>query len=57
MWIKSFDIFFIIISVILSFGVGFWGINQSPMIGIVSFIGGIVLVYYGIQVYKKFRTI
>ena len=57
MSIKSFHIFFIIISVILSFGVGFWGINQSPMIGIVSFIGGIVLVYYGIKVYKKFRTI
>ena len=57
MSIKSFHIFFIIISVILSFGVGFWGINQSPMISIASFIGGIVLVYYGIQVYKKFRTI
>jgi len=38
-------------------GVGYWGINEYPAIGILSFIGGILLVYYGIQVFKKFKTI
>jgi len=57
MSIKSFHILFIILSICLSLGVGFWGINTSPMISTGSFIGTIALVYYGIQVYKKFRTI
>ena len=57
MSIKSFHILFIIASFVLSMGVGFWGINEHPAIGIFSFIGGILLVYYGIQVFKKFKTI
>jgi len=57
MSIKSFHILFIILSIFLSLGVGFWGINRSPMISIGSFIGVVALAYYGIQVYKKFRTI
>ncbi|MDP6878440.1 MAG: hypothetical protein QGI18_07560 [Candidatus Marinimicrobia bacterium] len=57
MSIKSFHILFIILSTCLSLGVGFWGVNRSPIISIGSFVGGVALVYYGIQVYKKFRTI
>tara|TARA_B100000927_G_scaffold276927_1_gene258123 strand:- start:7 stop:180 length:174 start_codon:yes stop_codon:yes gene_type:complete len=57
MSIKSFHILFIIASFVLSMGVGYWGINEYPAIGILSFIGGILLVYYGIQVFKKFKTI
>lgn len=57
MSIKSFHILFIIASFVLSMGVGFWGINEHPAIGTLSFVGGILLVYYGIQVFKKFKTI
>ena len=57
MSIKSFHILFIMASFVLSMGVGFWGINEHPAIGILSFIGGILLVYYGIQVFKKFKKI
>ena len=57
MSIKSFHILFIIVSFLLSMGVGFWGINEHPAIGILSFIGGILLAYYGIHVFKKFKTI
>jgi hypothetical protein len=57
MSIKTFHLLFIIISFILSLGVGYWGINEHPLIGVSSFICGILLVYYGIQVFKKFKTI
>ena len=57
MSIKSFHMLFVMASFVLSIGVGFWGINEHPPIGILSFIGGILLVYYGIQVFKKFKKI
>ena len=57
MSIKSFHMLFIMASFVLSMGVGFWGINEHPAIGMLSFIGGILLLYYGIQVFKKFKTI
>ena len=57
MSIKAFHIFFIIFSFILSMGVGYWGIKDYPIIALSSFVGGALLLYYGIQIFKKFRTI
>ena len=57
MSIKTFHLLFIISSFILSLGVGVWGIKEYPVIAAISFIGSVALAYYGIQVFKKFRTI
>lgn len=57
MSIKTFHMLFIVFSFILSLGVGYWGINESPLIGLLSFIGSALLIYYGIYVFKKFRAI
>ena len=57
MSIKTFHILFIVFSFILSLGVGYWGINESPVIGFLSFIGSAILIYYGFYVFKKFRAI
>jgi len=57
MSIKTFHIIFILFSFILSLGVGYWGISKYPLISITSFVGGALLFYYGVQVFKKFRTI
>jgi len=57
MSIKAFHILFIIFSFILSMGVGYWGIKDYPIIALLSFFGGVLLLYYGIQIFKKFRTI
>ena len=57
MSIKTFHMLFIVFSFILSLGVGYWGINESPVIGLLSFIGSALLIYYGIYVFKKFRAI
>ena len=57
MSIKTFHMLFIVFSFILSLGVGYWGINESPVISFLSFIGSALLIYYGIYVFKKFRAI
>ena len=57
MSIKAFHILFIVLSFILSMGVGYWGIKDHPIIAFSSFFGGALLIYYGIQIFKKFRTI
>ena len=57
MSIKAFHILFIVLSFILSMGGGYWGIKDYPIIAFSSFIGGALLIYYGIQIFKKFRTI
>ena len=57
MSIKAFHILFIVLSFILSMGVGYWGIKDHPIIAFSSFVGGALLIYYGIQIFKKFRAI
>tara|TARA_A100001015_G_scaffold110194_1_gene122269 strand:- start:5769 stop:5942 length:174 start_codon:yes stop_codon:yes gene_type:complete len=57
MSIKAFHILFIVFSFILSMGVGYWGIKDYPIIALLSFVVGVLLLYYGIQIFKKFKTI
>ena len=65
MSLKAFHIVFIIVSVLLSFGFGVWGIythlsfgNITFLImGIVSFVIGIALIIYGINFMKKLKHI
>ena len=65
MSLKAFHILFIIVSVLLSFGFGVWGIythlsfgNVTFLImGIVSFVIGIALIIYGINFMKKLKHI
>ena len=65
MSLKAFHIVFIVVSVLLSFGFGVWGIythlsysNVTFLImGIVSFVIGIALIIYGINFLKKLKHI
>ena len=65
MSLKAFHIFFIAVSVLLSFGFGVWGIYTHlthgnlwfMIMGIASFIIGIALVIYGINFLQKLKHI
>ncbi len=65
MSLKAFHIVFVVVSVLLSFGFGVWGIythlsvgNVTFLImGIVSFVIGIALIIYGINFMKKLKHI
>ncbi len=65
MSLKAFQIVFIVVSVLLAFGFGVWGIythlsfgNVTFLImGLVSFIIGIALIIYGINFLKKLKNI
>jgi hypothetical protein len=57
MSIKSFNILFIVLSIAITIWFGIWEWNQSVLLAIVSFLVGVVLVVYGIQVLKKFKTL
>ena len=65
MSLKAFHIVFIIVSVLLSFGFGVWGVythlsfgNVTFLImGVISFVIGIALIIYGINFMKKLKHI
>ena len=65
MSLKAFHIFFIVVSILLSFGFGVWGIythlsfgNVTFLImGLVSFVIGIALIIYGINFMKKLKHV
>ncbi len=65
MSLKAFHIFFIAVSVLLTFGFGVWGIYSHlahsnlwfMIMGIGSFIIGIVLIIYGINFLHKLKHI
>jgi len=65
MSLKAFHIFFIAVSVLLSFGIGVWGVYYHFTIGnvgflvmgLVSFVIGVVLVVYGINFLHKLKHI
>ena len=65
MSLKAFHIFFIALSILLSAGLGAWGV-QSWMaegsrgglaLGVVFFLTGAALVVYGVKFLKKMREI
>lgn len=57
MSIKSFHILFIIFSLALTLWLGFWGLKESLWLGVLSFFAGGGLIIYGVNVFKKFKTI
>jgi len=57
MSIKTFHILFIILSIATTIWFGVWEWDHSVPLAIVSFLAGVGLVIYGIQVLKKFKSI
>ena len=62
--IKSFHLFFIALSILLSAWYGYFEFatpsnpgSLSTLLGVISFIVMFALVYYGYSVFKKFRNI
>lgn len=65
MSLKAFHIFFIALSILLSVGLGAWGVQSYLVegsrgglaLGIVFFLTGAVLVVYGVKFLEKMREI
>jgi len=57
MSIKSFHIIFILFTIGITIWLGVWGLNESIYISLSSFLFGVVLIVYGLNVLKKFKTI
>ena len=62
MSLKSFHIFFIVLSVILAGGFGYWGLAISPstldrLLGVLSIVSGIALVIYLVWFLKKIKKL
>lgn len=59
--LKFFHVVFIVLSILLTIGFGIWGVMQSSglflLLGIISFVIGILLVFYLIKIVKKFRQV
>ncbi len=61
MGLRSFHLFFIMISTIMSVGIGFWcflsdagrKLYGSSAIGAISLLAGVALVIYGVRFVKK----
>ena len=53
MSIKSFHIVFIFLSIIISFWLTLWGLDQSLVISMASLLVGVVLIIYAFQVIRK----
>lgn len=65
MSLKTFHIFFILVSILLAFGVGGWGVyvhmqeTDLPLLvlGIGSFAVGAALILYGLKVLRRLRRL
>lgn len=65
MSLKAFHILFVVVSVVMSLGVGAWGTHEYLAtgnslgigLGIASFVLGAGLVVYGFKVYKKLAAL
>ncbi|HMB90732.1 MAG TPA: hypothetical protein VKP65_07785 [Rhodothermales bacterium] len=63
MSLKAFHIFFIAVSVVLAFGFGVWGVYTHLaesnlgflVMGLLSFVVGIGLIFYGVNFLHKLR--
>jgi uncharacterized membrane protein YcjF (UPF0283 family) len=63
--LRSFHLFFISVSIVLSAAVGVWGIRswmdtkatEDLALGAFFFVAGIVLAFYGLKVRKKLRDL
>lgn len=58
MSLKAIHIFFIALSILLALGFGVWSIYHHQMLmGVLSFLIGIALVFYGIRFLRKLRHV
>ena len=65
MSLKAFHIFFITLCVLMSAGLGSWGVSaylagggvQPLALGVIFFIVGAVLLVYGVRFWKKMKEI
>lgn len=65
MSLKAFHIFFITLCVLMSAGLGAWGVNdyarggggQSLTLGVIFFLTGAVLLVYGVRFWKKMKEL
>ena len=61
MSLRVFHMVFIVLSILLTIGFGIWGVMQNNglflLLGIVSFVIGILLVFYLIRILKKFKQV
>ena len=57
MSLKAFHILFIVISSLMAFGLGAWGVQRlaSPVVAAVGFGAGLVLVSYGVWFWRKLK--
>ena len=63
MSLKAFHIFFIAVSILLAFGFGVWGMVYHLtygnvwylLMGIASFVIGVILIFYGINFLRKLK--
>jgi hypothetical protein len=50
-----------VLSILLTVGFGFWGVTQSDnlflSLGVISFVVGILLVFYLIKIVRKFKEV
>ena len=61
MSLKVFHIVFIVLSILLTIGFGIWSLMQGggmlSVVGIISVVVGILLIFYLIKVVAKFKQI
>jgi len=57
MSLKTFHIIFVVFSVLLALGLGFWALDNLPIMSAFAFSGCAVLIFYGVKVFKKLQAI
>ena len=61
MSLRVFHIVFIVLSILLTVGFGIWGLFQGDnlylSLGIISFVIGILLIFYLMKIVRKFKQV
>jgi hypothetical protein len=59
--LRVFHIVFIVLSILLMVGFGIWGVFQGDnlylSLGIISFVIGILLIFYLMKIVRKFKQV
>jgi len=65
MSLKSFHIFFIVVSILTTLGFGLWTVvrfsqgdaSANLWLGVISLIAGVFLIWYGFRFFKKLKQL
>ena len=65
MSLKSFHIFFIVVSILITLGFGLWTVvrfsqgdaSANLWLGVISLIAGVFLIWYGFRFFKKLKQL